>query len=169
MSLSLSPCPFPSSPNSIQTCTFPNPGALRKVDISPRVGIGQLGNISHPCQSTGGAHLATVIGWGMNMWLRSGQWNAKVGFLGRDFWKRYFWVTGKDASFLLAGGVCNNKLRNFCGHFASRRKASPRPDWHHGRAAERREETGLLMTSWAAITHVPRSPSHLCVLLVRVT
>lgn len=52
--MSLRACLSPSSHNSIQTCAFPHPGALRKADTSPSVGISQLGNSSHPCQSTGG-------------------------------------------------------------------------------------------------------------------
>lgn len=104
----------PSSP--------PSPGALGKAYALPQERDRPIRKTSHPCQSTDGFHLTTVIGWGMSTWLNSRQWNARVGLQGMEFWERYFlsllrsyWQ--RDAFFLLAKGMplwAQELLRPFC-------------------------------------------------------
>lgn len=43
--------------------------------------------------------------------------------------------TSRDVSLLLNTGMCNYEPKNFCSHSISRREASLRVNWHHGRVS----------------------------------
>lgn len=156
--LSWYPSPTPSSVSSL-----PLPaslGALGKADTLLHQRDRPIRKTSHPCQSTEG----TGIGWGISTWLDLGQWHARAGWLGMEFWERYFLSLHLKDLLYQKGCFFPSDQRDATmspGTPAAILPAWEKPAWGWTDIMEEWQRDGKkrwLTSRWTAISHPQYSP-----------